>query len=131
MASDRTRARLEARIHRRAAHCLQFEVSDPRGSFITITRVELSRDLSSGKVFYSVLGEEGDRSKVEHMLENAAGFIQRQVGTILDTRVVPRLKWVYDESIAEAARLDSLIREARERDRKIRGDAGEADAEEG
>ena len=51
MANPRTIARLEAQIRRRAAYCLQFEVADPRATFITITRVELSSDLLNGKTF--------------------------------------------------------------------------------
>ena len=68
MTNPRTIARLQARIHERAAYCLQFEVADPRASFITVTRVELSPDITSGKIYYSVLGSEGERSKAEHML---------------------------------------------------------------
>ena len=119
MANPRTIARLEARILQRAAYCLQFEISDPRSNFITVTRVKLARDLRSGKIFYSVLGDESERSKAEHMLSDAAGFIQRQVARVLETRNVPHLRWIYDDSVAEAARLDQLIKEARDRDRTI------------
>jgi ribosome-binding factor A len=119
MANPRTIARLEARIQERAAYCLQFEVHDPRASFITITRVELSTDVTSGKIFYSVLGSESDRSKAEHMLKSAAGFIQRQVARVLDVRRMPHLRWVYDGSVEHASNMDKLIREARERDREI------------
>lgn len=123
MANPRTIARLEAQILRRAAYCLQFEVSDPRSTFITLTRVELSKDLTHAKVFWSVLGDESERTRVEHMLESATGFIQRQVASVLKTRVTPRLRFVYDDSLAEAARLDQLIRDARRRDREINPEA--------
>ncbi|MCE9595266.1 MAG: 30S ribosome-binding factor RbfA [Planctomycetes bacterium] len=119
MVSERTIARLEARIHERAAHCLEFEVSDPRSSFITITRVELSHDVSSGKIHYSVLGDASDRSKAKHMLESAAGFIQRRVARVLDMRRMPHLKWIYDDSIENAAKLDQVIHEALQRDAEI------------
>jgi ribosome-binding factor A len=119
MANPRTIARLEARIHERAAYCLQFEVSDPRASFITVTRVELSSDITSGKIFYSVLGTESDKSKADHMLKSAAGFIQRQVARVLDVRRMPHLRWVYDGSMEQASNMDKLIREAREHDRLV------------
>ena len=119
MANPRTIARLEAQIQRRAAHCLQFELADPRGSFITVTKVELAKDLSSGKIRYSVLGDEAERTRVEHMLEDAAGFIQRQIARVLSTRTVPHLRWVYDDSVEHAAHVDRLIQEALERDRRI------------
>ncbi len=119
MANPRTIARLQARIQERAATALEFELKDPRGGFITVTRVELSSDLSSGKIFYSVLGSAADKSKVAHMLESAAGFLQRQIARGLDLRRMPHLRWIYDESIEEAARLDDLIGKALERDRTI------------
>jgi len=122
VASPRTIARLEARILERAAYCLEFEVRDPRAGLITVTRVELAKDLSSGKIFYSVLGDEAERTKTAHMLESAAGFIQRQVASVLKVRRMPHLRWIYDESIAHAAHMDTVIREALERDRKIRGE---------
>ncbi|MCY3004136.1 MAG: 30S ribosome-binding factor RbfA [Planctomycetota bacterium] len=119
MANPRTIAKLEARIHERAAHALEFEVRDPRNVLVTITRVELSNDLSHAKIFYSVLGSKSERSKAEHMLASAGGFIQRQVARVLETRKVPHLHWIYDESIEQAQELDSAIRKALERDRII------------
>jgi ribosome-binding factor A len=119
MANPRTIARIQERIRERAAYCLQFELNDPRATFITITRVELSGDLSIAKLFYSVLGDEADRNKVAHMLEHANGFIQRQVARVLDLRRVPSLRWIYDASAEEAADIARIIREARARDREI------------
>ena len=128
MANPKTVARLQAQIQRRVAHCLQFELADPRAGFLTVTRVELTQDLASAKIFYSVLGEDVDVRLSQKMLEQANGFIQRQVAGILRTRTVPRLSWEFDESIREAARLGQLIQDARERDREIGGD--DAGAEE-
>lgn len=124
MANPRTIAKLEARILERAAHCLEFEISDPRSVFITVTKVELSSDLRSGKIFYSVLGSAGDKKKAEHMLKDAAGYLQRQIAKVLKVRRVPHLKWFYDDSVEFAARMDSAIDEALARDRAIHdGDA--------
>ena len=94
-------------------------MNDPRASFITITRVKLSPDLSSGRIYYSVLGSEGDKSKAAHMLESASGFLQRQIGRVLQMRRMPHLKWTYDESLERADEIDKVIREARARDREI------------
>ena len=122
MANPRTIAKLESRIQERAAFCLQFEVNDPRASFITITRVKLSPDLSSGRIYYSILGSEADKTKAAHMLESAGGFLQRQIGRVLQLRRMPHLKWTYDESMERADEIDKLIREARARDREINPD---------
>ena len=119
MANPRTIARLQERIRERAAYCLQFEVNDPRASFITVTRVALSSDFSFAKIYYSVLGDAADKSKAEHMLKSAGGFIQRQVARVLETRRVPHLSWIFDGSTEQAADMDRLIHEARARDRAI------------
>lgn len=123
MANPRTIARLASRIQQRVAYCLQFELNDPRADFVTVTQVELSSDLRNAKIFWSTIGGPGERSRTEHMLEHATGFVRRQLGRVLETRVIPELRWVYDESIERAVELDRLIREARTRDEAIRAQA--------
>jgi ribosome-binding factor A len=113
MANPRTIARLESRILERAAIVLQSEVADPRASFITVTRVKLSPDLSSGRIYYSVLGTEGDKSKAAHMLDSAAGFLQRQIALAVQLRRMPHLKWSYDDSLERADDMSRLIQQAR------------------
>jgi ribosome-binding factor A len=130
LANPRTIARLEARIKERAAYCLEFEVSDPRAAFITLTGVKLTKDLSHARVSYSVLGDDADKSRAKHMLESAAGFIQRQVGRVLQVRRVPRLSFEYDDSIEHAAHMETVIREALERDRRIAAEREAAEAAE-
>lgn len=119
MANPRTIARLEARLLERAAHALEFEISDPRAGFVTLTRCKLAKDLSSARVYWSVLGDEAARANTTRMLESASGYLQRLIGRSLDLRRVPHIVWTYDESIAEAARLDGAIARALERDRRI------------
>lgn len=119
MANPRTIARLEARILERAAHALEFEVSDPRTGFVTLTRCKLAKDLSSARIYYSVLGDEGARANTARMLESAGGYLQRLIARSLDLRRAPHIQWTYDETIAEAAKLDDAIARALERDRRI------------
>lgn len=121
MANPRTIARLCSRIQQRVAYCLQFELNDPRATFVTVTGVELSNDLRHAKISWSTIGGPGERSRTAHMLEHAGGFIRRQLGRVLETRVIPELRWVYDETIERAADVDLLIRAALARDEAIRG----------
>jgi len=120
MPSKKTIARLEAQILRRAAHCLQFEVSDPRMGFITLTGVELSKDMAYATIRYSVLGDEAECSKTNHMLEQARGFVQRQVASILHTRTTPTLRWEYDPTIAASSHMDQILKDVQIRDEQIR-----------
>ncbi len=130
MPSSKTLARLEAQILRRAAHCLQFEISDPRKGFVTLTGVELSKDMAYATIKYSVLGDESDHSKTQHLLDQARGFVQRRVASILRTRTTPTLRWEYDPSIAESSRMGQVILEARKRDDQIRSTDGELETSE-
>jgi ribosome-binding factor A len=119
MANPRTIARLEARILERAAHCIEHELADPRVGMITLTKVELANDLGSAKVHWSVLGGDSERRLAQRVLDDAAGYIQRQVGRVLETRKIPRLSFLYDDSIARAAELDRKIKEALAKDREL------------
>lgn len=119
MANPRTLARIAARIKERVAHALEFEVADPRSGFVTITDVEVTKDLSIAKISYSVLGTPADRNKVAHMLEGARGFLQSKMARVLKTRRLPRIVWAYDESIEYAANMDRLISDAKRRDEEI------------
>ncbi|MCZ6597808.1 MAG: 30S ribosome-binding factor RbfA [Planctomycetota bacterium] len=125
MANPRTKARIEARIKERVAYCVEFELNDPRSGFVTITGVEVSNDLGSAKVFYSVYGSEGDKSRVAHMLEDANGFVRRKLGNVLHMRRIPRVVWIYDDSIEYQAQMDKAIQEAMNHDREINPSAHE------
>ena len=119
MANPRTIARLEARILERAAHCVEFELADPRIGIVTLTKVELSSDLGHAKIHYSVLGTPAEQRAAQRALDAAAGFVQRQVGRVLDTRRTPRIRWIHDDSAVIASELDRKIRDALRHDREI------------
>jgi ribosome-binding factor A len=120
MVNLRVKARIEARILERAAHCVEFELKDPRSAFITITRVELTEDLSAAKIYYSVYGTAGDKSRAAHMLKDATGFVRKQVSRILKMRRMPSLSWCFDDSIEFSARMHKTILDAMDKDRDIR-----------
>ncbi len=121
MANPRTVARVSARIKQRVAHCLQFELNDPRAGVVTITEVRLSADMRNATILWT-LPEEKDRSKTLHMLEGATGFVRKQLGRVLETRTIPALRWQYDDSIQKAAEMERMIEQAVARDEEIRGE---------
>lgn len=119
MTNPRTLARLEARILERAAHCVEFELADPRIALVTLTKCELSKDLAHAKLSYSVLGSDADQRRTQRALDDAAGFVMRQVGRVLETRKIPKITWHFDESVRMAAEMDRKIRAALEGDRAV------------
>ena len=123
MSNPRTKARIEARIRERVAYCVEFELNDPRSAFITITKVEVTSDLGRARIFFSVYGSSGDKNRVQHMLQDATGFVRRQVGRVLRLRRIPRLDWVYDDTLEFQEEMEKKISAALEHDRLVNPDA--------
>ena len=90
---------------------------------MTITGVTLTDDLQIARIRYSVFGTRGDRSKVEHMLEDASGFVRSRLGRVLRLRRIPKLVWEYDDSVERQDAMERKIKEALERDREINPEA--------
>ena len=106
------RARIADQIQRELADLIRLELRDPRVGMVTLTAVELSRDQSHAKVFFTVLGPESAAEAARDGLERAAGFLRSGLAHRLSTRSVPQLAFAYDESIERGARLTRLIDEA-------------------
>lgn len=122
--------KIASRIQFLVTSVIQRELHDPRIGFVTILRVEPTEDLREAKIFYSVLGDSGIKSRTEHALEQAAGFIQREVARSLDTRVAPRLSFHLDETQDRVSRVERIISEALESDRQNREERGETESPE-
>ena len=106
------RARIADQIQRELADLIRLEVRDPRVRLVTLTAVELTRDQSQARVFFTVLGPESEAREVLQGLQRAAGFLRTNLAHRLSTRSVPELVFAYDESIERGARLTRLIDEA-------------------
>ena len=104
----RTR-RVGEQIQREVAGILQEEFQDPRLGMISVSGVEVSRDLAHARVYISVLGGDEDVNETIKVLNKAAGFIRHQLGQRMRLRSVPQLRFLYDASLAEGARMDALI----------------------
>ena len=91
---------------------IRLELRDPRVGLITLTGVELSRDQSHAKVFFTVLGAESAARDATEGLQRAAGFLRTQLAHRLTTRKVPELHFEFDESVERGVRLSRLIDEA-------------------
>ncbi len=85
-------------IKREVSQIIMEELKDPRLGFITITRVETTRDLSYARIYFSVLGDIGQAEKVERGLLSSAGFIRKLLGGRLRLRHIPELVFRLDKS---------------------------------
>jgi ribosome-binding factor A len=109
-------SRLGERIRRVLADLIRKDLDDRRVALVSITAVEVARDLAHAKVYYSFLGSDEQREVVHEALVGAAGHLRSGLAKSLVSRTVPALEFVYDDSIARGARLDQLIAAARARD---------------
>jgi len=105
-------ARIADQIQRELAELVRQELRDPRVKLVTITGVELSRDQSHAKVYFTTLGSPEDAVACCEGLSRAAGFLRAGLAHRLSTRTVPDLHFAYDESIERGVKLSRLIDEA-------------------
>lgn len=75
------------------------ELSDPRLGFITIMRVELTKDLRLAKVYFSVMGSDSQKENAKEGIESASGFIRRLIGQRIKLRFTPEIIFKLDNSI--------------------------------
>jgi ribosome-binding factor A len=112
MPKDFPRARRVAeQIQRELSQLLLAEVKDPRLRLVTVTEVEVTRDLAHAKVFVSVLGSD-DASEAVAGLRHAAGHLRRLLARDMRMRSVPELHFSEDRVLIEGSRLSALINRA-------------------
>ncbi len=107
--------RIASQIQRELAVLVQHGVKDPRLSSPSILEVQVSKDLSQAKVYFSVLNPE-DAAQSLQALTHASGFLQREIGKVLKARITPKLKFIYDDSNIRGRNLSDLIDSAVARD---------------
>jgi ribosome-binding factor A len=108
---SRTR-RVEEQILRLLAELVRREVKDPRVGLVTLTAVEVSRDMSHATVFFLPFDQQRDPAEVGRALASAAGFLRSHLRKQLAMRHVPELRFLPDVSIERAAKLSALINTA-------------------
>ena len=104
--------RLGNQVLRTLNELLRFETKDPRLEMVSLTAVDLSRDLSYAQVHFSMLDPNADPAPVLEGLERASGFLRGRLGREIKIRHVPELRFSHDDSAAEAQRISDLIDEA-------------------
>lgn len=101
--------RLGNQVLRTLNELVRFETKDPRLKLVSLTSVDLSRDLSVARVYFSMLDPNAEPQPVKDGLERASGFLRSRLGREIKIRHVPELRFAHDDSAAEAQRISSLI----------------------
>lgn len=119
--------RLSQQMKKEMAVILQREIKDPRlHSMITVSDVEVSRDLSHAKVFVTFLGL-ADEKVTDNLkiLNDAAGYVRSLIGKRIQARIVPQIRFAFDESLNEGIRMATLVATARADDDRRRIESGQ------
>lgn len=82
---------------------------DARLPYVSITHIDVARDLSHSKIFITYIGEVDDRVEVVDLLNDLAGPFRYELSQTMKLRTVPTLNFVYDESIERGAELQRKI----------------------
>jgi ribosome-binding factor A len=102
-------------IREEVATFLAEDAKDPRiVGLVTVTGVDVTRDLRHAKVFVSIMGSEEERRATLQGLESAAGHLRSRIGRVLRLRVAPEISFRYDDSIARAAKIEALLAELKQ-----------------
>lgn len=104
------KGRLEKILKRDISYVLANEVKDKNIKFITITDVSLTNDLSIAKIYFTVLDDE-NKEEIINSLLGASSFVWGKLHDLIEIRIIPELKFVYDESIAYGNKIETIISE--------------------
>lgn len=109
--------RIAGEIRRVMADLIRDELSDPRIGMVSITGVEVAKDLGHARLFISALEMAGsDAATSVEALNGAAGLLRRELGRRIKFRVLPRIQFLVDDTERDAVDLEAKIRAARKQD---------------
>ena len=106
------RDRVSEQIRRELAELIRTELKDPRVGMVSITGVDVSADYAHAKVYFSSMSGREHLDAVLMGLQNASGFLRRELGRRITIHTTPQLHFVFDESLERGADLSKLIQEA-------------------
>src|SRR5918992_2765726 len=114
-AAHRRSERVAEGIREEVATFLAEDVKDPRVvGLVTVTGVDVTRDLRHAKVFVSIMGSEDERRATMQGLESAASHLRSRIGRVLRLRGAPEITFRYDDSVARAAKIEALLAELKQ-----------------
>jgi len=101
--------RISDRIHQELSLVLQREVADPRLAMVTVTAVEVDRELAFATIYVTALGTQDRMNEVLSALESARGYLRRELAARVRLRSFPQLRFQWDLSYERGTRIDELL----------------------
>lgn len=109
--SSRRTAKIAEAVREQVSTTILFGLKDPRVKNVTVTRVEVSSDLRSAKVYVSVMGDEKTQRLSLRGLESARGFLQAKLAERVQIRYTPILHFHLDQGVKKSIEASRLLRE--------------------
>jgi ribosome-binding factor A len=117
MATARTH-RVGELIKEEMSEIIQKEIKDPRIGFVTITGVDVSRDLKYAVVYITVLGNKQQKQSTLKGLQSSSGFLRSELSKRIRLKHFPELKFEFDPSIEAGMKIDKIIRKLHKEEEK-------------
>jgi ribosome-binding factor A len=108
--NNRRSQRVASQIKSEISWLIEHKLRDPSKGFVTVTRVRLSTDLKIASIYYSVLGTDKEREATEEALKRAKSFLKHELGNRIQLRVIPELRFFYDDSLDYSDKISTLLR---------------------
>lgn len=107
--------RINEEMKRQLSDIIQNELNDPRiTAMVSVTNVEVTKDLKYAKVFVSLFGNEEQKSSTLSALKSSLSFLRREVGHRVNLRITPELVLEIDESIEHGMHINDLLSKIKE-----------------
>ena len=104
-------ARVKEAMKKEISDILQREIKDPGIGFVTLTDVEVSKDLRYVNVYVSVYGSQESKTESMEALERAKGFIRTEIGKRIRLRHTPEISFHFDDSMERSERIFRILKE--------------------
>ncbi len=122
--------RVAQQVQQEIAMILQRDFKDPRIGWVTVSEVEVTKDLAYVSVFVTFFGKEDEEiTKALEILNNANGFFRMEIGKRMRLRIVPEIKFIYDDSLVTGIKMSNKVDEAINKDKVRRKASGDNPAE--
>ncbi len=102
--------RVSALIKEELCKIFREKIRDPRVGFLTITNVDLTADLRSARVYFSVIGDDKVKKDTLDVIRKASGFIRGQLGSRIRIKFTPELTFMLDNSLEHSQHIDDILK---------------------
>ena len=122
--SSQRNERVQEALRQEISRILQNEIKDPRIGFLTVTKVDLTKDLRYARVYFSVLGEDKDKALAIKGLNSAKGYLKGLLSEKIKLRFMPELEFKIDESLEHTKHVYDILDQLKKEKHDAKGDRG-------